>query len=445
MKFLAKWLALLAIDNIKLKNHSIMFKITFSLLTLIFSTSLYSQCWKSIGRIDGDSVSVSFAIKEDGSLWAWGGNYGLFGNGTTTPSAIPIKIGKDSNWKFINYSQSNVFAIKDDGTLWAWGDSGLGNGTTNSSLVPVQIGIENQWKDVSSKQHTFALKNNGTLWYWGKNWVNGNYVYSLNPTKIGTDADWKRIYNTGVAYIIKNNGTLWQSNYYSGNNPAQIGNETDFKLVINNYAIKTDGSLWFYSNNSNPFLGTKQQVGTKTWNMISEGAWGNDVHGITTDGKLWSINDGIATQIGNESNWKEVTVLGSGNSSNSTKLALKTDGTIYTWGTECCGEFGNGYVDGLPIALPTIVNTLGCLASIDDISMSEDAVNVYPNPTYGLFTISSKEKVVENFTIKNTEGRTVLFIQNSNGVIDIQKLDKGVYFLEWTENSNVKSKLIIKE
>ena len=127
-----------------------MHKFFFSVITLLLTSSLYSQCWKSIGRIDGDTLPTSFAIKDDGTLWAWGINYGYYGNGTTTASAIPLKIGNDTNWKFINYSQSNVFGIKTDGTLWAWGDSGLGNGTTNSSLVPVQIGIENQWKDVST-------------------------------------------------------------------------------------------------------------------------------------------------------------------------------------------------------------------------------------------------------------------------------------------------------
>ena len=438
MKLLAKWLALLAIDNIKLKNHSIMYKITLSLLTLIFSTSLYSQCWKSIGRIDGDTVSTSFAIKDDGTLWAWGHNgyYGLYGNGTTTASAIPLKIGNDTNWKFINYSQSNVFAIKDDGTLWAWGDSGLGNGTTNSSLVPVQIGIENQWKDVSTAWGgTYALKNNGTLWYWGKDWVNGNYVYTLNPTKIGTDTDWKYIYTMyGSTYLIKNDGSLWQS----GSNPTKIGNETDFKLVISNYAIKVNGSLWNYSNNSNPFSGTKQQVGTNTWLTISEAYYDSEVHGITTDGKLWRINNGVATQIGNESNWKEVTVLVN------TKLAIKTDGTIYTWGTECCGEFGNGYVDGLPIALPTIVNTPGCLASIDEVYSSENTFDMFPNPTDGLLYISVKDKIIERVSIKNTEGRTVLVISKPSNTIDISELEKGVYFLECHDSKSFWSKLIVK-
>jgi hypothetical protein len=426
----------------------IMHKFFFSIITLLLTTSLYSQCWKSIGRMDGDTASTSFAIKENGTLWAWGLNNGLYGNGNGNSSAIPLKIGNDTNWKFINYSQSNVFGLKTDGTLWAWGNNGLGNGTTNSSLVPVQIGIENQWKDVSTAwgNGVIAIKNNGTIWCWGS-------TNDLTPTKIGNETDWKCIYKFySSAYALKNNGTLWEIkwNWNGGNSYElikvfnQIGNESDFKQVISNYAIKTDGSLFYYSNNSTPFLGAKQHVGSNTWGMISEGYYDDDVHGITTDGKLWKINNGVATQIGNESNWKEVTVLGSGNSSNygSVKLALKTDGTLYSWGSECCGEFGNGYVDGLPIALPTIVNTPGCLVSIDEVNSSE--FGAFPNPTDGFLNISLQDKIIESISIKNTEGRTVLFIQNPTNTIDIRQLENGIYFLDCRDSKSVWSKLIVK-
>jgi hypothetical protein len=426
-----------------------MHKFFFLIITLLLTSNLYSQCWKSIGRMDNDSVPTSFAIKEDGTLWAWGRNsYGLFGNGNKTSSSVPVKVNNDTDWQSISYSSGSVKGVKTDGTLWAWGGN-LGDGTKNSSLIPKQIGSEKQWKEVASDYRTLALKNNGSLWYW-----DGEYY--LTPTMVGTDTDWKTIFSN---YAIKNNGTLWviYLNYVSGKYIAQlsqVGDENDFKQVDVNYAIKTDGTLWFYDDNSANSVGasfqnSKIQVNNSNWQSISCGnGWESNGFGITTDGALWSLTRGTATRIGNETNWKSITVEHIGNGLNDgkggTKIAIKTDGTVYTWGTECCGELGNSYNDS-PIILPTILNTPGCLASVDDISMSEDLINVYPNPTDGILTISSKDKVVENITIKNAEGRTVLFIQNLNGVIDIQKLDKGLYFLEWNENSNVKSKLIIKE
>ena len=428
-----------------------MHKFFFSIITLLLTSSLYAQCWKSIGRIDKDSVPTSFAIKEDGTLWAWGRNdYGLFGNGNTTSSPVPVKVNNDTDWQSISYSGGSVKGIKTDGTLWAWGGN-LGDGTKNSSLIPKQIGIEKQWKEVASDYRTLALKNNGSLWYWG-GWGDENF---LTPTMVGTDTDWKTIFSE---YAIKNNGTLWiiRLDYVGGVYVAkhtQVGVENDFKQIDVNYAIKTDGTLWYYDDNSansvgGSFQNSKIQVNNSNWQSISCGnGWESNGFGITTDGALWSLNRGTATRIGNETNWKSITVehIGSGlnDGKGGTKIAIKTDGTIYTWGTECCGEMGNSYNDS-PILLPTILNTPGCLASIDEVTSSENSFDMFPNPTDGLLNISVKDKIMESISIKNTEGRTVLVVSNPSNTIDISELKKGIYFLECHDSKSTYSKLIIK-
>ncbi len=426
-------------------KKSIMHKFFFSIITLLLTSSLYSQCWKSIGRMDNDSVPTSFAIKEDGTLWAWGRNdYGLFGNGNKTSSAVPVKVNNDTDWQSISYSWGSVKGVKTDGTLWAWGVN-LGDGTKNSSLIPKQIGIETQWKEVASDYRTLALKNNGSLWYW-------DGEYCLTPTMVGTDTDWKTIFSK---YAIKNNGTLWviHHDYVGGIYVAkhtQVGVENDFKQVDVNYAIKTDGTLWFYNdqhgNSIGDFLNQKKQVNNAIWQTVSCGnGWNFNGYGITIDGALWYLSNGVATRIGNEINWKAVTVehIGSGDGTGGTKIAIKTDGTIYTWGTECCGEMGNSYNDS-PILLPTILNTPGCLASIEEVRPSENTFDMFPNPTDGLLIFSVKDKIIESISIKNTEGRIVLVVSNPSNTIDISELEKGVYFLECYDSKSAFSKLIIK-
>ena len=87
---------------------------------------------------DGEST---FAIKQDGTLWAWGANeHGQLGDGTTMDRGIPTLIMKDVT--SVVSESCSTFAIKKDGTLWAWGSNGrgvLGDGTTEDRLSPVLI------------------------------------------------------------------------------------------------------------------------------------------------------------------------------------------------------------------------------------------------------------------------------------------------------------------
>ena len=91
------------------------------------------------------SIFCSFAIKNNGTLWAWGKNtYGQIGDGTTIDRGFPVQVGSDSNWLKVVGSNQHVIGIKTDGSLWAWGEGGLGqlgNGGYTSSLVPIPIAV----------------------------------------------------------------------------------------------------------------------------------------------------------------------------------------------------------------------------------------------------------------------------------------------------------------
>lgn len=88
----------------------------------------------------------SLALKNDGSLWAWGDNiFGQVGDGTMTPSPTPKQILAKSGFMFTAVSagdDDHSLAIKNDGSLWAWGRNScgaLGNGNTETSYVPIQV------------------------------------------------------------------------------------------------------------------------------------------------------------------------------------------------------------------------------------------------------------------------------------------------------------------
>lgn len=280
--------------------------------------------WSSVSA----GTYYSLAIKSDGTLWAWGSNsYGQTGNGGAD---IPEMVGEDTDWILAEAGLSFSAAIKSDGTLWMWGANTygqLGNNSTTTAYIPSQVGEDNDWIAVSlGAQHTLALKSNGTLWSWGWN-SHGQLGIGLMgnqhvPLQVGTDNDWVNIEaGYSASYAIKGNGTLWGwgsntfgqvGNASSGDEifPVQIGTETWQHIESTNHclAIRSDGTLW---------------------------SWGRNVAG-----EVWNVTPGTnqssPIQVGTSNNWVQA-VTGFYHS-----VAMKDNGTLYTWGDNEFGTLGNG-------------------------------------------------------------------------------------------------------
>jgi alpha-tubulin suppressor-like RCC1 family protein len=117
-------------------------------------------------------------------------------------------VGALTNWKQVSVSENGVYAIKTDGTLWAWGNGstnyGLGNGYNTTYSSPIQIGSLTNWKQVSRFNSMFlAVKTDGTLWYCGRTGATG----VNSPVQIGSLTTWK---STPV-----NSGATQTGNNYS--------------------------------------------------------------------------------------------------------------------------------------------------------------------------------------------------------------------------------------
>jgi alpha-tubulin suppressor-like RCC1 family protein len=112
----------------------------------------------------------SFALKNDGSLWAWGSNlFGQLGDGSTRSTATPVKVLDDVS--FVSAGFYHSLAIKTDGSLWTWGGNmygQLGDGTTEEKTTPVKI-MENVITADAGMYHSMAVQKDGSLWAWGQN------------------------------------------------------------------------------------------------------------------------------------------------------------------------------------------------------------------------------------------------------------------------------------
>lgn len=233
---------------------------------------------------DWDTVSTALShtlgLKKDGSIWAWGTNsYGELG---VNPSVIlnleiPTRMG-EAYWSRINTHDNLSFGVRQDGTLWAWGRNfwkNLADTTSNRYYNPKQVGIDHDWKDVVCWQtYTLALKKDGSLWGWGSNY-SGQLAKGTSgglfgiPKKINEETGWKSVAASGEGSVaVKNDGSLWfwgtDINRKEYLYPTQIGTDLDWDHVASRgfhyIATKKDGSLYAWGYNHEGGFGN----GTKT-------------------------------------------------------------------------------------------------------------------------------------------------------------------------------------
>jgi alpha-tubulin suppressor-like RCC1 family protein len=241
-------------------------------------------------RIAAVAASHSAAIKTDSSLWLWGLNsYGQLGDNSALNKSSPVQtIAAGNNWQKISVGPSTTASIKTDGTLWVWGrglSGRLGNSAVTNRSSPVQtFAAGNNWKDVSTNSyHTVAIKTDGTLWTWGAN-VFGQLGNNANGN-LGSRSSPVQTFSAG---------TNWKQ--------ASAG-------FAHTAAIKTDGSLWVWGYNTAGELGNSsiiaassptQTVSSGTnWSCVSAGYY--HTVAIKTDGTLWSWGGNSTGQLGDNS------------------------------------------------------------------------------------------------------------------------------------------------
>ncbi len=274
----------------------------------------------------------SIALKADGTVWTWGPD-GRGELGETAAGYIPLRVSGLTGVSDIDGGTEHTIALKSDGTVWAWGknDHGqLGDGTTTNRYTPVQVsGLTGISTIAAGGDHSVALKADGTVWAWGRN--------HLGQLGDGTTTD-----------------------RYT---PVQVSGLTGVSAVgAGGYctvALKSDGTVWAWGYNAYGQLGdgtttnryTPVQVSGLT-NVsaidLSHGAvhvialkadgtvwtWGYNASGMLGDGT--TINRTTPVQVSGLTGISSVAV------GDSHTVAMKSDGTVWTWGWNGYGGLGDG-------------------------------------------------------------------------------------------------------
>ena len=276
-----------------------------------------------------DDVFVSPDAFRQGNLLTSGSNpFGQLGVNNTTNRSTPVTtFAGGTNWKQVACGNATFFtaAIKTDGTLWTWGYNGLGQLGINNTTTPICTPVTTfaggtNWKQVfGGSGLTAAIKTDGTLWTWGLN-------------------------NLGQLGVNDTNTRCTPVTTFAGG--------TNWKQVSGGYyhiaAIKTDGTLW-------------------TWGLNTSGQLGiNDTNTRCTP----------VTTFAGGTNWKQVGSCGQVHTA-----AIKTDGSLWTWGANAFGGLG----DNTSISRSTPVTTFAGGTNWKQVSCGSyntSAVTSGTDPTY---------------------------------------------------------------
>lgn len=286
-------------------------------------------------------ASIAAKAVEAGYIFAWGQETAQL-NGDRVSRSSPVQIGALTTWSDISISSYSGVALKTDGTMWGWGNL-CGDNTAVNKSSPVQIGALTTWSAISrGRNKGFAVKNDGTLWCWGQDQygdlgINQASAVVSSPVQIGALTNWAQV-GAGTDHVlaVKADGTLWA---WGRNNTGQLGLNSGYLDTTNKSSPTQVGALttWSFAQASGKDSPRYTSFALKTDGTIW--SWGNNFFGALGLPQA-NTHRSSPVQIGALTTWDALFASPLSNHS----FALKNDGTLWGWGKDDQGQIGvNGY------------------------------------------------------------------------------------------------------
>lgn len=434
----------------------------------------------------------TLALKDDGTVWAWGDNhYGQLGNNTYADSSYPVQVIGLKNIISISAGGAYSLALCQDGSVWSWGQDRhncLGDLQRYIPNVAGQICGLSDIRYISASHNesspiSIAVTNNSQLYAWGYNEfgeiTDDSYSwYGISTPTLVTRIDDKvdkAVGGGGIYVLTENNDILdlnstffpddtmmWQ--YIGINVELKLSNVKD--ITHHNRALKTDNTLvsWGLRNESlicvpdAPILDFNDNY--RTWiaadnegtiytdkgntnivlNPVNVDCDGNIYYALTSSGEIWKaeVLEGVL-------NWKPLNLMFSKtgkykliSSGDNHTIYVNTDGTVSAYGDNKYGQLG----DGTTVSQKTGVKVselenIAEVAAGNNFSLALDIYgNVYSWGRNEWWRLLGNEST-ESFINKPTK------IQGLNNIIKIAAnnefalaLDEDGNIYSWDSNSN---------
>jgi alpha-tubulin suppressor-like RCC1 family protein len=327
-----------------------------------------------------EPASAATSDTGPGAVWAWGNNWsGQLGNGTTDQwASAPVEVGI-ADATAVAAGLMSGYALRADGTVWAWGENEhgqLGDGSTADSSEPVQVTQLAGVTAIASKgDAAYALLGDGTVWAWGS-----DYAYQLG---------------------IYPRTTYWSSV------PVRVWGLTGITAIaagrLSLVAVRSDGTVWGLGENGSGTLGdacggatcvvptqlsgltdvTKVVIDSVGgYALRSDGtvwAWGSNSYGRRGDGATtWSPTP---TQV---SGLSGVTAIAAGQNNG---YAVGSDGTLWAWGRAINLGTGTTTDSNLPVRVDGLadVRAVASAGEVVSVLLADGSVWLWGNGSAGQF------------------------------------------------------------
>lgn len=260
----------------------------------------------------------------------------------------------------------NDYVVGADSSLWVWGDDTYGQYGNNTQYqnqpgtIRDTVDQSSAYQAVavaSSGSHALLLRNDGTVWAWGDNSVGelgdgaANSFPVLIPSQV-TKSNTPGDYLTGVVQIAAGGGGLGE--------PYSV-------------ALASDGTIWVWGSDHEGQLGNGLTNQNVLWATalttitgvvaIAAAPDGVNTMALKSDGTVWTwgrnnLGNGSTGGSATPVQVTGLTGVAAISVSYSHAIVLKNDGTVWNWGDNAFGEMDNGTTSSTPVLTPIQANTV---------------------------------------------------------------------------------------